>query len=98
MLSKPKRVKNRKLLDKIKAGRCICQSGCYGKMTPSHITTVGNGGGDTPDNVVAMCMNHHSEWGTIGISRFCRKYPEFLKWLEAADRWDVIEKMKRLPF
>ena len=61
-LSKPKRIKNVRLLNRIRNNgynRCqIC--GTIPSQT-HHIDTVGRGGDDTADNIVRLCFTHHKE-------------------------------------
>ena len=93
---KKKRVRNRKLIEKIKSQRCVINDTCWGAIDPSHITSVGAGGRDAESNVVAMCRKHHTEWHAYGLSKFIKYYPQFRDYLEALGRWDVLDKLKRL--
>jgi len=97
MIPKIERVRNRKLLDQIKSQRCLVNSHCRGPIDPHHVTTVGAFGGDTPDNVMPLCRKHHTEWDS-GIGKFLGKYPVVRKWLEAHDRWALLDKIDNLSF
>lgn len=94
---KKPRVQNRTLLDDVKSQRCIVLNQCIGRIDPHHITTVGAGGGDTPDNIMPLCRKHHTEWD-LGIGKFLRRYPIVRKWLQASDRWDFLDKIDNLQF
>jgi len=39
-----------------------------------HITSVGAGGSDEPQNLQPLCRNHHIERHRIGIKSFVNKY------------------------
>jgi hypothetical protein len=78
---KPKRKKDNAVLETRRKEACwVC-----GKRPadPSHITSRGAGGDDRIWNVVAKCREHHTEWHTIGWSRFFYKYPHFAMKLKA---------------
>ena len=94
---KPERIQNRKLLNDVASRRCLVNSHCVGRIDPHHITTQGSGGGDTIDNVMPLCRKHHTEWG-CGIGKFLGRHPVVRKWLEAHDRWALLDKIDNLNF
>jgi len=74
VFQKQKRLKNPELLKEIKSKRCeVC--GEPPPSDPHHIKSRGAGGDDIPDNLLALCRDHHTEIHMIGISRFMNKYP-----------------------
>ena len=92
MFPKKKRVKNRKLLDSYREKRCLIDQGCMGVVCAHHITSVGAGGGDSVDNLLPVCAKHHNEIHMSQI-KFMEKYPIYIRFLRALDRFDVIEKL-----
>lgn len=67
-------------------------------ITPSqahHVTTVGAGGGDIPENLMPLCAKHHSEWHTAGPSVMVKKYPSVYHWLRIAKRDDVFCRINK---
>ena len=70
--AKPKRIKNRSLLDSFHTQRCIAcrRKGC----DPAHIKTRKTGGDDTLDNVMALCRLHHREQSDKGWLHMSKKY------------------------
>lgn len=93
MFPKPCRVINRKLLDEVPLQGCYIGQDCYGKIVAHHLNTVGAGGDDIVDNLVPLCRKHHTEihWG---LSKFVENHPKFLNWLQAHNRWDLIDKIQ----
>lgn len=97
LFEKKKRIQNRELLDYIKSQRCLIFNGCRGPVDPSHVTTRGAGGDDTPDNVMPLCRKHHNEWGWSAV-KFIQKYPVARRWLESHNRWDFLDRVDNLEF
>ncbi len=62
------------------------------RCDPHHVTTVGAGGRDVPENVMPLCREHHNEWHRIGGRDMADKYLGVLVWLQNAGRSDVLEK------
>lgn len=90
MNPKPKRVKNRELLNFISTLPCLC---CMAVPSdPDHITSRGAGGGDEATNVWPLCRTHHTERHTKGLVFMVRKYPSLQIWLTEATRHDILEK------
>lgn len=86
---KPKRIKNRKLMNSYHEMRClVCgRPGC----DPSHAKTRGARGDDVPENIFPVCNDHHREHGRIGIVTFAEKYPAVMKWY-VKNGWEIIEQ------
>lgn len=58
MLTKHKRIKNKKVIKEIRSNRCeLC--GAYTTIEPHHVNTVGSGGGDIKENLIQLCTTHH---------------------------------------
>lgn len=94
MFQKKKRLKDRELLDRVKQETCVA---CDGFPTdPAHVTSRGAGGGDTQNNVMALCRLHHIEQGQTGWGAFMIEYPPVRSWLLLKNRGDVIERSKRV--
>lgn len=71
---KPKRPKDKKLLDYIKTLGCVV-CGLW-PSDPDHILSKGAGGGDVPSNLWPLCRRHHTERHAIGFKTFVSKYPK----------------------
>jgi hypothetical protein len=70
---KETRVKDPKLLARIRESRCIV---CGLKQVDAcHIKTRGSGGHDVPDNLMSLCRRHHIEQGRWGFIKFIDRYP-----------------------
>ena len=66
---------------------CGSEYGIHGE----HVKTIGSGGPvDNIRNVMPICLFHHQEKSTKGISHMARKYTGYRNWLIMND-W---EKMK----
>lgn len=90
---KTRPVRDKSLLETVRTLPCL---GCM--RTPSdahHVTTVGAGGGDTVDNVMPLCRDHHQEWHRRGGGYMADKYGAVWNWLVLASREDVLKKAKR---
>lgn len=92
MQKKPKRIINKELLEKVRNQPCIISDCRKFPSDPAHVISVGAGGHDIENNVTPLCHKHHVEQHTIGILTFTKKYPDFRKWLEKYDRWDILNK------
>ena len=71
------RVIDLELLKKVREMPCrVCgrQPSPGNPNDPDHIRTRGSGGGDTENNLWALCRFHHIEKGRIGIKTFAEKY------------------------
>jgi 5-methylcytosine-specific restriction endonuclease McrA len=75
---KPRRIENREILDEIKRQACL---GCGApESDPSHVTSVGAGGGDTEENVMPLCRRCHSQWHSQGVYTFSIRHPKVIDW------------------
>lgn len=75
MIEKPKRKKDKKLLESYRLKSClVCQTV---PSDPHHIKSRGSGGDDSPENICPLCRKHHSEIHQIGLNRMLEKYGNF---------------------
>lgn len=77
----PKQIRKRdkKLLALIRRRPCFV---CFKRpCDASHIRSRGAGGGDTLDNVIALCRPHHREWHRISPVGMAKKYESIRKLL-----------------
>lgn len=90
MIPKPKRVRNKKLLESFRLLRCIvcAKLGC----DPCHIKSRGAGGGDEVDNLMPLCREHHRMQHQKGIVTFVKSFPQVMRYLRAKG-W-VVEQDK----
>ncbi len=73
MIPKTIRIKNGALLRTYRGKPCeIC--GSTETTVGHHIKTVGSGGDDIKENIVALCFIHHREIHDTGVDTFNRKY------------------------
>lgn len=78
MFPKNKRVKDRKLLDSYQGSPCnIC--GKTEGTVAHHLKTKGAGGDDLPENLIAVCHEHHREIHDMGNVSFFEKYNSQIK-------------------
>nr|BFD64845.1 hypothetical protein BdHM001_35260 [Bdellovibrio sp. HM001] len=70
---KPKRVKDRKVLDTFHAQQCVaCRAwGC----DPAHIKGKGAGGDDVMEGVIELCRKHHRFQHDKGWWKLCQEFP-----------------------
>ena len=90
---KSKRIVDEELLSVVRGLPCIA---C--RQTPvhaHHVTSRGAGGHDTAENLMPLCVQHHAEWHQGGPGKMVRTYPSVRYWLEAAERWDVLERIRK---
>jgi len=66
------RIVDKKLYESYRGKPCeVCQK----QSGPAHhIKTRKTGGGDTPENLVALCLKHHNEAHAMGVKKFYWKY------------------------
>ena len=59
---------------------------CCGNWSaaPHHIRSRGAGGDDSPLNLLALCMAHHTEAHQFGTVEFALRYPRVASKIEAA--------------
>lgn len=73
MFPKPKRVKDRELLNTFHEKRCAACSRLG--ADPDHILTKGAGHGDTVDSVWPLCRICHTRKHAIGLNKFVARHP-----------------------
>lgn len=70
---KQKRVQDESALEETREKPCaVCATS---PSDPHHIRTRGAGGGDSAENLIALCRMHHTEIHQIGQTSFLIKYP-----------------------
>ena len=72
-IPKQKRIVDRKLLDSYQGKTCAICFNSYGTVA-HHIKSKGSGGDDIRENLICLCMKHHSEIHQIGMKTFFNKY------------------------
>lgn len=91
---KPKRVKDRRLLDEIKKQPCII---CGQRPSdPDHVVTRGAGGEDSERNVWPLCRRHHTERHTLGLRRLAHKYSAAMEALQKRGFTDIVKEAKEI--
>lgn len=85
---KPQRIVNEALLEIVQALPCMACG--QTPSDPHHITTRGAGGGDTPQNLIPLCREHHQLWHSQGATYMLNTYPCVKFWLEGAGRTDIL--------
>lgn len=93
MFSKPKRVKDKKLLARKRAEGCaVLDKDCVPfSIHAHHLTTVGAGGGDTEDNVIGLCVRHHQIIHNIGVRSMAKKYKRVRDYYIKIGRYDLLK-------
>ena len=56
---------------------------------PAHIKTYATTLEDSPDNIIPLCREHHTESHKIGMATFCVKYPQVREVVYRMG-WDVV--------
>lgn len=93
MLGKRKRIVDKTLIEMVKGMPCVA---CGKKPVDAHhVTTRGAGGHDIPENLMPLCLVHHTAWHKEGIFRMLYKFPSITDWLVKMNRFDVLERVKR---
>ena len=81
--TKPVRVVDLELLETVRKLYCLC---CLKTPCDSHhVRSRGAGGGDTWDNVMPLCSEHHRLWHLKGQAFMAKEFPAVLHWLEMAE-------------
>jgi hypothetical protein len=76
MIPKPKRIENKELINSYIGLPCIiCHNLC---KKPHHIWTRGAGGGDTPDNLICLCLLHHRIAHDMPRSLFYERFKNYI--------------------
>lgn len=90
---KQKRIVNKAFLKSCRGKPCVVSNNeCFGQTVGHHVTSVGAGGNDTPDNVVVLCVYHHRLIHDKPNSDFIKKYKSFHLWLIQNQREDILDK------
>jgi len=77
--------------------RCAACS-TFADIDRHHVTSVGAGGSDEPDNLMPLCRKHHVQVHTEGWSKMCKKWPGVKQWLWLHERHDVLKKLSRTSY
>jgi len=77
--------------------RCVA-CGTFANIDRHHVTSVGAGGSDEPDNLMPLCRVHHVQVHKEGWSKMCQKWPGVQQWLWQNKRFDVLKKMQRINY
>jgi hypothetical protein len=86
MLDSPHRIINEALLAEVRQQPCAV-AGCRGRSQAAHIKSKGAYGGDTEENLMPLCQNHHEfEQHIIGWVRFRERHPEVASYAELKGR------------
>jgi hypothetical protein len=83
------------LLETVRGLPCLA---CYRQPCGEahHVTTVKNGGGDVPENVMPLCHRCHiGGWHTQGPGYMVEHFPAVAEWLRLAGRQDVFDRIAR---
>lgn len=73
MITKPKRIVDRDLLDSYHDKSCVICGSTIG-VVGHHLKTRGAGGDDVAENLIAVCGKHHDEIHRIGTYTWKVKY------------------------
>ena len=87
---KPRREVNQDLVEFVRTLPCIACA-LPGPNHAHHVQTRGAGGGDTWNNLMPLCADHHGAWHQ-NPSRFIRKFPSVYTWLFEGGRHDVLKR------
>lgn len=95
-IPKPKRKTDPHLLRLIRELPCTA-CGRIGPSDPHHVTSVGAGGGDIPENVMPLCRRHHADVNAPfrGLGWLVREWPSVREWLVDMGREDVLGRLER---
>lgn len=86
---KKKRIVDKELKIKISGKPCqACRR--YPPSDPHHVTTVGAGGDDVPENLIPLCRVCHQEWHKSGPTIMVKKYPSIMDWVVEMNRQDIL--------
>lgn len=96
MCVKKQRIVDPALLALVRTLPCLACLPIVSKPSqPHHVTSVGAGGDDVPENLMPLCPEHHSMWHQSGPGYMVREFPVIRSWLEEAGRRDVLERSDR---
>lgn len=92
---KPKRIEDRKLLDRKRLEPCsACGLEDEERVDPHHLNTVGASGDDLDENVIPLCSEHHTYLHARGLIDTVLKFKGVLEWLYKNKRLDLIERAR----
>ena len=74
IISKPKRVRNEEVLSIVRQKPCFA-CGKEGPSDPHHVRSRGAGGGDTLENLYALCREHHQMIHAVGPAIMLKRFP-----------------------
>lgn len=89
-----KRIVDTELLQSIRGMPCLV-TGCGKPSDPCHVTPRSQGGGDTRENVIPMCRQHHAMQHQLGWSEFVQRNPSVKSKLLELGRTDIFERAER---
>lgn len=78
-------MRNHDLCESYRKMPCIV-CGSYNLVSGHHLRTRGSGGLDIKENLIPLCLNHHTEVHQISLTRFCQKYSA-VKWYIVSNGW-----------
>ncbi len=78
-------MKNKELCKSYLKMPCIV-CGSYNSVSGHHIRSKGSGGPDIKENLIPLCLNHHTEVHQIAMVAFCQKYSA-VKWYILSNGW-----------
>lgn len=84
------RIVDKELYEFVKSLPCVACGVDPGGQA-HHVKTRGSGGGDTADNLMPLCFEHHRQWHD-NPRKMIRRYSGVFYWLEGADRWEVLRR------
>lgn len=80
MEAKPRRIQDKKLLERVRKLPCIV-CGVEKDVQPCHVRTRGRGGPDAEFNVIPQCARCHQEQGTMPWREWAEMHPRVGKLL-----------------
>jgi hypothetical protein len=89
MFQKSKPVIDPELIAAIKQMPCCC-CGARQNVDPSHIRSVGSGGGDLPHNVKPLCRSCHIQWHQYGAVEMISRNPQLKQYIENLG-WKIVD-------
>ena len=67
-----------------------------GDVVFHHVTSKKAGGDDVPENLMPLCVKHHDLIHVKAERWLCDHFPFARRWLEAHDRWDILDYIDQL--
>lgn len=82
-------MRDQKLAETFRKMRCsVC--GVSNGVVGHHIKTIGSGGKDVVENMMALCFLHHHQVHNMGLTTFIRRYPHLIPHLQEKG-WELDE-------